>query len=207
MAFTTYARIAEQAERLLGKYTDDSDITRQELVLHVKQHIAWRAMEDFYRAKSDEFAYVDGGLVVPFKSITVSLDTDTNEYYIELPSSSADLLYGMGINAVSPSANAREVYVPVINGFSGLYDGLASSNLGRRIGYYTENDRLVFVNMDASNNPPAVNIKLVAPIDGIDDDARVNVPADVQREIILDIIQLYAGKRPADITNDQIDQV
>ena len=189
MSFTTYSRIAEQIERLLGKYTDDSDVKRQELVLHVKQRVAHKTMERFYATKSDEFASVDGALVVPFKSVTVEYDTDMESYFFELPSATTSLLYGMGIKSVSPNKAPKRDYIPVANGFNGIYEDLYSSRLQNRIGYYVENDKVYFVNMDASNNPSTVNVKLVAPIDNVADDVNINIPPDMQSEVILEIFK------------------
>lgn len=59
--------------------------------------------------------------------------------------------------------------------------------------------------MDASNNPSTVNVKLVAPIDNVADDVNINIPPDMQSEVILEIFQMYAGKPLADITNDTVD--
>ena len=195
MSFTSYTRIAEQVERIIGKFTQESPVTRQELILHVKQRIARKTMERFYSTKSEEVAVVDGALVVPFKGVPVQYDNDENNYFIELPSSSTSLLYGMNIKDVAPSKNPKKAYIPVINGFNGLYEGMDSSRLQNRTGYYPENDRLVFVNMDITNNPESVNLRIVAPLDGVDDEARVNIPSDMQAEIVVEIASLYGGQK------------
>lgn len=201
MAFTTYVLLAEQVERRVGKLTDDSKLKRQEVIRMLKQRVAWRVAQYFFQAKNTDVATTPDGLVIPFKDREVLYDDVMQQYYTELPSSTLDLIYGMGIKGVSPTKQPGRSYIPVKNGFEGLYEGLDSSGLQNRIGYRVENDRLYFVNMTASNNPPTVIIKILAPTEGIDDSAPLNIPTNMQSDVIMDCVQIFAPQ-PIDKTND-----
>lgn len=206
MAFTTYERIAEQIERRLGKLTEDSDILRPELILAIRQRLGVKVLERFYQTKADDVGQIDGGFIYTFKNITVSEDTDLEAYYAVLPSSYPDILYGMGLKQVSPTKEPKTVYIPVKNGFTALFNGLEGATLEGQIGYYTENDRIYFTNMTASNNPPSVLIKITCPLDGLPPNTQVNIPSDLQAAVIEEVYAMYAPKLPNDNSNNANDQ-
>jgi hypothetical protein len=83
---------------------------------------------------------------------------------------------------------------------------LASSRLQGKIGYYLENDKVFLENVDAINNPSALYIKVVLPYD-VDDEELINVPSDMQDDIVRNVVSLYAQRKPEDTTNDNNDQI
>lgn len=207
MALTTYERVAEQVERRLSIYTIDSDILRPELILAIKQRVSLKILTRFYQIKNEEgWGEIDGAFIYTFKNISVAKDDDMDAYFAPLPSSYPDLLYGMGIKQVSPSKEPKTFYVPVKNGFEGLYKDLGAEKLEGSIGYYPENFRIYFVNMDGSNNPPSVLIKITLPLDGIAPNTQVNIPSDIQAEVIEEVVAMYSQKLPADDTKNANDK-
>lgn len=205
---TTKYRIAEQVLLQLNKRGHDSNITFPELLLKVGQGIATLTKREYYLSgQNDGVNMVDGSLIYSFRNIDVEQDTYTLEYYITIPATVMSLPYGLGISQLSPMNNVKYAYRPVHNSHNSLYDGLLSKNLESSIGYYQENDRLVLVNVDSTNNPAKCLVKMVAPLDGIDDDAPLNIPMDMQDACINYLVSLYAPMPPKDITNDNVDQV
>jgi hypothetical protein len=203
---TTKYRIAEQILFHLNKRSTDTDISMQELMLRVAQGLAYLARTRYFISKQYDVEDIDGGLVYTFKNITVSYDNDMDEFYCELPSTTMSFPYGLGIKQISPMKNSKHFYVPVSNGFLGLYSGLSSSNLENGIGYYIDGYRVSFVNMSGINNPAEVLIKQILPLDGIDDDTPINIPMDMQDEVIKYVVSLYAPMPQKDTTNDNVDQ-
>lgn len=205
MSYTTYNKLAEQVELQLGVRSADADVFRQELILAVKQAYAKIALGRFAALQGADVAEIDGSLIYPFKNVPVSYDADTDEYYATLPTTTAWLPYGLGINQVSSMKDTKRSYIPVSNAFNILYDGLRSSRLQNRIGYYIENTLIKLVNVDAVNNPSSLYIKVVVPFD-IDEDTPVNVPIDFQADIVSYVVGLYSAVPQKDITNDNLDQ-
>jgi len=205
MSYTTYNKLAEQAELQLGVRSADADVFRQELILAIKQAYAKVALGRFASLQGQDVAEIDGSLMYSFKNITVSYDSDTDEYYATLPTSTAWFPYGMGINQVSSMKDTKRGYVPVSDAFSVLYDGLRSARLQNRIGYYIENNLIKLVNVDAVNNPNSLFIRVAVPFD-IDEDTPINVPIDFQADIVSYVVGLYSAVPQKDITNDNLDQ-
>ena len=203
---TTKYRIAEQVQLALNKRSSDSDITIQEIMLKVNQGLSYLARNRYFVSKQTDVEEIDGSLIYSFKNIEVEQDNDTTEYYITVPATTMSFPYGLGIRQVSPMKNPKYNYRPVGNGFNGLYEGMISSNLEGSIGYYQENDKLVFVNMDGTNNPDKMLLKLVLPLDGIDDDAPLNIPMDMQDECIRYIVAQYLQTPQKDTSTDNVDQ-
>lgn len=205
---TTKYRIAEQVLLGLNKRSHDSNITIPEIMLKVNQGLATLTKREYYLSgQNDGVNMIDGSLVYTFKNIDVEQDSYTLEYYITLPATITSLPYGLGIAQLSPMNNVKYAYRPVALSHNVLYEGLLSQNLESNIGYYTENEKLVLVNVDSTNNPAKLLLKMVLPLDGIDDDAPLNIPMDMQDACINYLITQYAPMPPKDITNDKVDQI
>lgn len=206
MAFTTKRKLSDLTLRRLRKYKQDTDVTEQEIIKHVHQAIGQSILNRYYQTKSDEYAMVDDAFVYTFRNISVS--EENGEYFIPLPSSTLALPFGMGIKMVAPNNDQTNAYRPVPNGYLNLYNGLAAESLSSRIGYYQENTRVIFVNVNDANSPTKVLIKIHAPIDGIGLDEPLNIPPDQEAEIIDIVVQRYLPtiQLPADEVNDGVDQ-
>lgn len=203
---TTKYRIAEQILLELNKRSYDSAITMQQVMLKVNQSLAYLVRMRYFASKQSDTEELDGSLIFTFKDVSVTKDADRDEYYTELPATTMSLPNGIGIRSVIPKGSKRE-YRPVTNGFSGLYEGMISSKLEGSVGYYQENEKLFFVNMDSTNNPEYVLMKIVLPLDGIDEDASLNIPMDMQEEVISYVVQKYMATPIKDTTADNVDQV
>lgn len=216
---TSLSKIAEQILRLLGKYTDDSDIEDQELYVAINQAIATDIMNNYYQNLQFDARSVDDSFIYNFKNIPVEKDDDLNEYFAKLPSEILSLMRGKGIKSVVPSKDATrdntlrnqhryESYKPVVNGFNDLYRGLEAFSLEDEIGFYEENVNIRFVGMTDARRAVAVDVKVVAPFSEIDEDETINIPPDVQDRVVMKIVQQYApiAGAPVDETSDNIDQ-
>lgn len=203
---TTKNRIAEEVLLELNKRGVDANRQAQEVQLRVARGLAYLARTRYFISKANDVAEINGSLIFPFKDIKVELDEDLNEFYATLPATTMDFHHGLGISLVAPMKNPKYAYRPVPPGFRQLFDGLMSANLEGSIGYYQENNKIIFENMTGANNPDAVLIKMVLPLDGLDPDTPLSIPMDMQEECIQYIVNDYIQKPPKDITYDNVDQ-
>ena len=204
---TTCNILAEQVKRILGRRTDDSDIDEREVCLNIKQTIAYLVRQRFFLSKQDDIAEIPDSLVKTFPGIDVVKDEEMGDFFSVLPSSVMDLPYGSGIRLVAPSGNASGAFVPVSNTHGSLYSGLESSGLEGRVGYYQDGKKIRYENMPQGEKPEKVMIRLVAPVEGISDDEDIDIPADMQMEVVTAVLEIYGVYRQQDEINDQVDRV
>lgn len=202
---TTKNKIAELILRRLSKYTDESDIDPRELMLAVHQSLSSLIRVRFFESKSTDFQEVDGALYYTIKDNSVLEDKTTNTYYTLLPSSTISIPYGVDIKRVGPPKGRG--YTPTQLGFNDLYDGLPSCSLEGKIGYNKEGNKLNFVNMGYDLKPESVNITMTLPLDAMDEDEEINIPADMVDEVVERVFQKYTTtlQIPSDEVNNSID--
>lgn len=200
---TSKSKIAEIIIRRLGKYTDESEIDDRELMLSVHQTVGTIIRNRLFESKGIESQEVDGSLYYTIDDISVL--NRRKKYYITLPSTTISLPFGVEIKRVGTTEGRG--FIPVQNGFNDLFDGLASKCLEGNIGYYKEGGSLMFTNMDASNNPDTVDLTMVLPLDHLDEDDDINMPADILSEVIEVVFGKYANTMqiPSDDINNSID--
>lgn len=210
---TSKYKIAEQIALRLSKDVVEAAPDYRELMLAVQQSFSTVVRKRYFENKANDVAEVDGGLIYTFKNIDVQYDSDTEQYYVELPGGLMSLPHGHSLKLIAPMKGLSKNYNnggyrPVMNGFNDLYSGLKSSGLEGNIGHYIEGNYAYFVNMNVSNNPEKVMVKMILPLEGIEDDASINVPADMQDEIIEMVFSKYAQAEslPKDVVNDNLDQ-
>lgn len=211
MALTSKERLAEQVTNRLNKMNLDSNVKYGDAILNVTQNLATIVRQRFFITKADEVADIDGSYFFTFKNIAVLYDEQMKHYYITPPATTMELLHGAGIKAVAPMKDPANSYKPVPYGFNDLFNGLEAKLLEGCIGYQPEGDaelgaKIIFINMDGSNNPDKVLITMAVPFDGIGDEVILNIPMDIQKEVVDMTVAGYINLLPKDVTNDRIDQ-
>jgi hypothetical protein len=206
MIKTTKYRLAEQALRIIsgGTPTDDAQVTIQELEIAVAQAFAGIVRNRYFQAKNIGEQQINGDLIYSFRDVEVEKDTGLDLFFATLPSTTISLPFDMGIHQVSRMKDQRAAFVPLRNGHLALFNGLQSEGLEGRIGYYVENDRIYFVNMTVTNEVSTLLMKLVVPLSVLGIDDEVNIPDDIQAEIVSFVVQGYTQqqKTPHDETSD-----
>ena len=204
---TTKYKIAEQVLRIIvgGKPTADVEVSVRELIIFVGQAFAKVVSRKFFEMKNEGESLVNGNFIYAFEG-AVKKDTAKDLFYSELPATSVVLPYDMEVQQVSRVKDQASPFIPVNNGFIGLYEGLESGNLEGRIGYFVENGRIYYVNMLQRNKVEDVLMKLVAPIGAVEDEDDINISDDIQMEIVMMAVQLYQNQenKPKDIVNDGV---
>jgi hypothetical protein len=200
---TSKSKIAELILRRLGQYTDESDIDERELMLSVHQTVGSLIRNRLFESKGMESQEVDGSLYYTIDDISVL--NKGKKYYITLPSTTISLPFGVEIKRVGTTEGRG--FVPLQNGFDDLFDGLASKCLEGNIGFYKEGGKLMFTNMDSTNNPSTVDLTMVLPLDHLGEDDEINMPADLLGEVVEVVFGKYANTSqiPSDDINNSID--
>lgn len=215
---TSKKKIAEQALMIIsgGMPTRDSAIHIQEILIAVEQAFATVVKGSWFQNKNEGISELNGTYVYTFKNQLILKDDDLNQWYTDLPASYIDLPHEIGIQTVAfmpiPRTNTQPVsqgsqddaIVRVPNGFLSLTRDLEVAGLSGRIGYYVEGTRIYYVNMNTSNYGSKVMIKLNVSLDGIDEDELINIPPEIQKQIVDMVVERYMTEQvaPKDILND-----
>ena len=199
MSVTSKYKLAEQALRIIsgGTPTNDAQVTMQEVMIGVSQAFGSVVRNNYFEGKAIGEPMVNGNFVYTFEDVDIKRDNSKSLYYSILPATTITLPYDMGVFQVSKMKDQNHAFVPLPNGFMPLFYGLDSSTLEGRIGYFVEDGRIYFPNMNAKNKVEKVLMKLVAPLGGIGDEDEVNIPDDMQLEIVKIVTQMYAAERAA----------
>jgi len=203
---SSVTKIAEQAQRILGRRDADADIDKRELELNVRQTMSYIVRMRVFESKNMDFIEIPESLIVSFKNIEINLDKDINQYYSVLPSRVIDLPYGMGIKLVAPPKGHKCGFYRMPNGFDTMSCDLDSNCIPGKVWYYQDNDRLYFPNLGEEDKPKSLFVRLVAPAESIEGED-LEIPADMELEILTKVLEIYGGFRPQDEINDQNDIV
>lgn len=201
MAKITKYQLAEQAQRIIvgGQPTQDREVLIQELAGFLEQAFASIIRRRYFESKAMGEPYINGNFIYPF-SITIS--KDTTGYYSTLPETAVSLPYDMQIHSIYGTNGTS--YIPVSAGFDEMYKNLDAGKLEGKAGYYVEDGKVRFSNMNARNKPEAINVRIVAPTGNVDLEDEVLIPEDIQLEIVTMTVELYTRQQqtPKDETGD-----
>jgi len=206
---TTKNQLAEQIIRILnsGDITHDNSIDSRELILAIEQErdrlVRMRLFESLSRGQGE----IPGDVISTFDDIIIKKDTTKNLLYSSLPGRIMSLPKDMGIVHVSYTKDQYNAFVRMPNGSLSLYNGLLSSMIGGRGGYWLEGDRVYYNGAidDCCGN--TVIIKMVMNSGDVNPDDIFPIPSDLESEVIRNVLQLYAPMKniPNDEVNDNIE--
>ena len=205
---TTKIKISEQILRLLksGDVTSDNDIDIREIILAVEQErdrlVRLRLFESLQMGEM----IVAGDVISSFDSVLIKKDLDKDMLYSNLPGNPLSLPNDYGVWQVSYQSNQKDTFIRMPNGSMGLYNGLTSSSLGGRDGFFVEGNKIYYNDNVSDCCGHTVLIKMVLNSGSIADDIVFPIPADIQTEVIRNVLQLYGStlQIPHDEQNDNI---
>lgn len=206
---TTLYRIAEQAQRRLagGQPTSDTAVKIQELIIAAQQAFAQIVKINLFENRRNGEYDVNGSFIYSFDDVPVLFDTQKDLYYSELPSTYIALPNEMGIVHVSSMKSQFKGFVRVNPNFLAQSYGLKISGLLGNKGYWAENNKIYYVNMDKLNANNNVLLKLVVGLDSIDPyEDEIGISPEIQDQIVESIYQKYVVAEvqiPEDTINNQ----
>lgn len=205
---TTKLQIAEQILRIInaGDVTADSKYDIREIILAVEQErdrlVRLRLFESLQMGEM----IVAGDVISSFDNVLIKNDSVKDMLYSDLPGNPLSLPNDYGVWQVSYQKNQKSAFIRMPNGSIGLYNGLLSSNLGGREGYFVEGNRIYYNDNVSNCCGHKVLIKMVLNSGSIANDVLFPIPADIQSEVIRNVVQLFVQSKglPHDEQNDNI---
>lgn len=199
-------KIAEQVRRILGRRTADSDIDDREIELNVRQTVSYVVRARVFESKNLDFLEIPDSLIMSFRNIEIEKDGDINQFFATMPVVPMELPYGLGIKAVSPQKDLSCSFYRMPNGYDSIACGLESACIPGKVYYYQEGKKLYFPNMSQEDKPDKLLVRLVAPAEDVPGND-LEVPGDMELEVLSKVLEIYGIFRPEDEINDQNDIV
>lgn len=197
-------QIAEQVKRILdgGDATESSQYDIREISLLVGQFTAAKIKENLIAGLS----FIDRGIsskyIRTFRNIEVKKDSESNEYYADIPGNYILLPNDKGVFLVAPMIRGAISFIPVKTGFGSLYECSDAKNLEGKTGYYVEGDKLYF---DETFNSDCGKIQMklvVASPEDLSDDENLPIGDEDVPLIIKGVLSLVGHMREPDKVND-----
>jgi len=206
---TTKKQLAEQIIRILnsGDVSTDNSIDPRELLLAIEQERDRLVRLRLFESMKMGNPTIPGDVVSAFDSIKIKKDVVKNLLYSDLPGRVMSLPEDKGIAHVSYTKDQYNAFVRMPNGSLSLYNGLLSSMIGGRGGYWLEGDRLYYNDSvdDCCGN--TVIVKMVMNSGDLDPNEPFPIPSDLESEVVKNVISLYSlmKQAPNDEQNDNIE--
>lgn len=194
MPNTSFYKMAEQVLSAGGKGE------LQELIEAVRQSYGTAIRMLWYENKKNDLGELDGSSVFTFKNIDQQLDPDTLMYYIPLPSASVALPHEMGIVTVCFMQSQTRPFVRIASGALALWAGVRAWAMGANQVYFQDGKNLVFPKMKAIDSTAKILLKLAVGVDLVEADELINIPLNVQDQIVNMVLQKFNPKPPGDQT-------
>lgn len=185
---TSLYKIAEKCLLIVPK------VPVQALLSSVIDVYASLAKKEWYENKADGVSEVDGNFLYTFgksSPLVPEVDSDTELYYITIPSAYLRLPHEMGINTVSFMKEQNYPFVRVAS--MGLWNNL-KANVFKQT-YMVEGNRLYFPKM-TSVNKGNILLKMAIALDTADVDQQLNIPPNMVDEIVNIVVAKYQPKEP-----------
>lgn len=185
---TSLYKIAEKCLLIVPK------VPVQALLSSVVDVYASLAKKEWYENKADGVSEVDGNFLYTFgksSPLVPEVDSDTELYYITIPSAYLRLPHEMGINTVSFMKEQNYPFVRVAS--MGLWNNL-KANVFKQT-YMVEGNRLYFPKM-TSVNKGNILLKMAIALDTADVDQQLNIPPNMVDEIVNIVVSKYQPKEP-----------
>ena len=202
--------LIEQIRRMLygGIPTDDANITEKEVNLYINEAMAYMAKVNYTDSiKLDGIESVSDSFYLTFKNLTITRDSDTGYYSLDLPQAPLGLARGYGISTVTfpTSTGLAKSPIPISVRELDYMDSLKQPP--SKIFYWPEGKKLWFKSYTNLTGKNAIVRMVSTESANLDDE--LNVP----QEYITDIINLVMNQlrprkgAPQDSTNDGLDKI
>jgi hypothetical protein len=201
--------LIEQIRRMLygGVPNDDSSVSEKEINVYVNEALAYMAKINYADSiKLDGIETVNDVFYSTFKGLSITRDTDTGYYSLDLPQVPLGLARGYGISTVTfpSSTGLAKALIPISVRELDYMDNLKQPP--SKIFYWPEGKKLWFKSY--TNVVGKLAIVRMVSTEGSDLEAEMNVP----QEYITDMINLVLNQlkirkaTPEDIVNDGVDK-
>lgn len=149
--------IAERIQRIIsgGNTPRDSQFHDLDVQYLVRDTAAKLIKGEWFAERTEGGKDIDARYVVPFYGLTVLVDSDTGENYIEMPVDEyIRLPYGAGIRSIRPASSGTKTkrtkqvetraFIPIPNRFEDIYWQLPAGSLEGIYGWMLRKDKVYF---------------------------------------------------------------
>lgn len=200
----TVKTIAQQVLDRLKKFSSDSDVTQNDLILAASQMLAATVQQKQAESKTRGGVRTpDGMYYFIFTGIPVTGD---NVKSFELPATPTSMPNGEGVR-VYKEIGANE-YTQVPSSFVTMNNSLIN-RLGGTLGYYIKGMKGYFVPSPVDLEPPeSVDVEMLTPIMDANPDAYISITGDLQQLIVDRLFERFVASDQiqSDETKDDVDQ-
>jgi hypothetical protein len=140
-------------------------------------------------------------LTKTYKDVPVSLDSDINKYYSDLPVPIIHLPeVNKGVRHINTMTGTDLQFYPMTEEEWELIGGSVSGSVHTLIGFITETNRVWYYNMD--NTITEVRMRLAVPFSAFSDDEYVNMPGGASGDITQLTRNILLEAKPFETKND-----
>lgn len=200
--------LIEQIRRMMygGVPTDDANLSEKEVNIYINEALAYMAKVNYTDAiKLDGVESVSDSFYLTFKNLSITKDTTTNYYSLDLPQVPLGLARGYGIASVTfpTSSGLAKSPIPISVRELDYMDNLKQPP--SKIFYWAEGKKLWFKSY--ANLVGKLAIVRMVSTESANLDDELNVPQEYITDIINMIINQLRIRKGAqqDSTNDGLD--
>lgn len=204
---TTIGRLTEQIQRILtgGDATVDNQITFAEIKLLVGQVTNKLLKIERFNVLINEGDYgVPSCIIATYDNIPVA--TYKSKSRSILPVVPMSLPRNMGVWAITPTTDLDNLFIPIPSGTFGLLKKIdVEKDLLGQIGYEVDGLNVVYTS-DIRNAPTSITSVcmklLVTDPTALGDYDILPIPADMEQDVITQVIQILSTYQPKDDSVD-----
>ena len=156
------------------------------MIGNISDFIIKRDIERKKQYADATYGLFDTNLIVTFKNVTVTLDSDLNQYYALLPEKPSNTVGDKAIHQVSAMQDQFNAFIPVGNSSASLFNKSQASRLEGRVPFYFDDTKLYF----DSDMSGITKILIKMYVSGSGDS--VKIPAELHYPIMQEAMKLLA---------------
>ena len=153
--------------------------------------------------KYRDFGQLDS-YTVTYSPVTVTYDSTREEYYSDLPAKIMNLYKNRGMRFITPTNDQSYHFIYRENNTSNVYNELEVGLLDNKPRWYIEGDKVYYdkQNMIDEIKNNGVMMKFIVPLDEIEEDVNMPIPAGREDYVIDFILKYLQQMLPEDVNND-----
>ena len=124
-----------------------------------------------------------------YENVPVLKDVNRNRFYSTLPSQLISLVIkgnssnSKGVRQISGMQDEYSVFIPTNSNDTGVFYGLEAGNMGGKVSFWVEGNKVFYENMPYYYENKTVLIKMISSIYSLPEDAFIPIPAGVEKKL------------------------
>jgi len=178
------------AEKILrriygGDFSTSADVDSRDVYLAIetsRNSLIQKMLNSTQNDISSEFESV-------YMDVLVLKDASRERLYSTLPAQLISLVIkgdssnSIGVRQISGMKDEYEVFVPMNSNDTGVFAGLEAGSLGGKVGYWVENNKVIYENMPYYWENKTVLIKMISSVSDLPETAFIPIPAGMEEDL------------------------